>query len=116
MTDQFTTTDNGKQQIFTVSELNAAGKKLLESSFSSVWIEGEISNLVKPTSGHWYFTLKDETSWSFEVGLKQGFQIKDWKAFVDVSFFWQEYKNFIEYSLKEYLILGIFYGLMLLRF
>ena len=44
-------------------------------------------------------TLKDETSWSFEVGLKQGFQIKDWKAFVDVSFFWQEYKNFIEYQL-----------------
>jgi iron complex outermembrane receptor protein len=42
-------------------------------------------------------TLKAETSWSFEVGVKQGFQIKNWKAFVDFSFFWQEYKNYIEY-------------------
>lgn len=42
-------------------------------------------------------TLKAETSWSFEVGIKQGFQIRDWKAFIDASFFWQEYKNYIEY-------------------
>ena len=42
-------------------------------------------------------TLKAETSWSFEVGIKQGFQIRNWKAFIDASFFWQEYKNYIEY-------------------
>lgn len=44
-------------------------------------------------------TLRDESSWSFELGLSQGFQIKDWKAFIDVSVFWQEYKNYIEYQI-----------------
>jgi iron complex outermembrane receptor protein len=43
-------------------------------------------------------TLRPETGWSFEIGLKQGFKIKNWQAYVDVSFFWQEYKNFIEYN------------------
>ena len=46
--------------------------------------------------------FKYETSWSFEVGIKQGFQIKTWKAFIDASFFWQEYKNYIEYVLGAY--------------
>jgi outer membrane receptor protein involved in Fe transport len=45
-------------------------------------------------------TLRDESSWSLEFGIKQGFQIKDWKAFIDLSFFWQEYKNFIEYQVS----------------
>ncbi len=45
-------------------------------------------------------TLKEESAWSFELGLRQGFQIKDWKAFLDFSFFWQEYKNYIEYQLS----------------
>ena len=44
-------------------------------------------------------TLKEESAWSFELGLRQGFQIKEWKAFIDASFFWQEYKNYIEYQL-----------------
>ncbi|MCX5853303.1 MAG: exodeoxyribonuclease VII large subunit [Deltaproteobacteria bacterium] len=37
-------------------------KRLLEASFDTLWVEGEISNLRKPTSGHVYFTLKDEKS------------------------------------------------------
>jgi exodeoxyribonuclease VII large subunit len=45
--------------IFSVSELNQSSQKLLESHFPAVWVEGEISNLVKPTSGHLYFSLKD---------------------------------------------------------
>lgn len=45
-------------------------------------------------------TLRDESSWSFEFGIKQGFQIKEWKAFIDLSLFWQEYKNFIEYQVS----------------
>ncbi len=44
---------------FTVSELNNEVKSLLESSFRIIQVEGEISNFVRPASGHWYFTLKD---------------------------------------------------------
>ncbi|MCL6415355.1 exodeoxyribonuclease VII large subunit [Aestuariirhabdus sp. Z084] len=42
-----------------VSDLNRNVRRLLEVSFGSVWVEGEISNLARPSSGHWYFTLKD---------------------------------------------------------
>lgn len=45
--------------VFSVSELNLASQKLLEAQFPSIWVEGEISNLVKPSSGHIYFSLKD---------------------------------------------------------
>jgi exodeoxyribonuclease VII large subunit len=48
------------RKIYTVSELTALIKALLEESFPFVWITGEISNLRIPTSGHCYFTLKDE--------------------------------------------------------
>ncbi len=43
----------------TVSELNDQTKAELERRFSSVWVEGEISNFFSASSGHWYFTLKD---------------------------------------------------------
>ncbi len=43
-----------------VSELNRQVRGLLESSFLLINVEGEISNFVRPSSGHWYFTLKDE--------------------------------------------------------
>lgn len=45
--------------LLTVSELNRNARLLLESSFSDVWVTGEISNLARPSSGHIYFTLKD---------------------------------------------------------
>ena len=44
----------------TVSELNHHVKTILEQSFPSLYVEGEISNLVRHRSGHWYFTLKDD--------------------------------------------------------
>jgi len=44
-------------------------------------------------------TLKPETGWSLEMGFKQGFKIGDWGAYFDAAFFWQEYKNFIEFQL-----------------
>ncbi len=47
------------QSIYTVSEVTRDLKGLLEDSFSSLWISGEISNFKKATSGHFYFTLKD---------------------------------------------------------
>jgi exodeoxyribonuclease VII large subunit len=43
----------------TVSQLNRQAKNLLESHFDFVWVEGEISNFACPSSGHWYFSLKD---------------------------------------------------------
>lgn len=44
--------------IFTVSRLNQAVQQLLE--MGQIWISAEISNFSQPTSGHWYFTLKDD--------------------------------------------------------
>lgn len=49
----------GDRVVYTVSELNRQVKDLLEHSFPLLWIEGELSNLARPRSGHWYFTLKD---------------------------------------------------------
>lgn len=48
------------RDIFTVSRLNREAKQLLEGAFPLIWIEGEISNLSRPASGHLYFSLKDE--------------------------------------------------------
>lgn len=50
----------GKRDILTVSDLNRKAKQLLETHFSTVWVQGELSNLARPQSGHWYFTLKDD--------------------------------------------------------
>jgi exodeoxyribonuclease VII large subunit len=50
------------KDILTVSALNEQIKDLLEGSFPFVWVEGEISNLSRPASGHVYFTLKDKKS------------------------------------------------------
>jgi exodeoxyribonuclease VII large subunit len=44
----------------TVSRLAREVRTLLESHFDFVWVEGEISNLARPASGHWYFSLKDD--------------------------------------------------------
>jgi exodeoxyribonuclease VII large subunit len=51
-----------EREIFTVSQLNAQARLLLERGLGSVWLEGEISNLARPASGHWYFSLKDESA------------------------------------------------------
>ncbi|WP_133129750.1 exodeoxyribonuclease VII large subunit [Legionella yabuuchiae] len=48
-----------KPPILTVTELNRHIRSLLEYEVGEVWVEGEISNVSKPSSGHFYFTLKD---------------------------------------------------------
>ena len=48
--------------IYTVSRLNQTVRLLLEQEMGQVWISGEISNFTQPASGHWYFTLKDDTA------------------------------------------------------
>ena len=45
--------------VYTVSRLNREVRLLLEQGLPGVWVEGEISNLARPGSGHWYFSLKD---------------------------------------------------------
>ncbi len=49
-----------ERSVYRVSELAARIKAQLEDSFPAVWVEGEISNLRTPSSGHAYFTLKDD--------------------------------------------------------
>jgi exodeoxyribonuclease VII large subunit len=51
---------SANRKVFQVSELTRQIKSALESSFGSLWLEGEISNFRRPASGHCYFTLKDE--------------------------------------------------------
>jgi exodeoxyribonuclease VII large subunit len=48
------------RDIYTVSRLNREARGILEAGLPSLWITGELSNLSRPASGHWYFTLKDE--------------------------------------------------------
>lgn len=47
------------RDIYTPTRLNREARVLLERGFGSLWLEGEISNLSRPSSGHWYFSLKD---------------------------------------------------------
>lgn len=51
-----------QDRVYTVSELTRLVRLELESAFPFLWVEGEISNLRSPSSGHLYFTLKDENA------------------------------------------------------
>ena len=70
----------------TVSQLNRQVRALLESGMGRVWVEGEISNIARPASGHLYFRLKDSSAqvsaaWFRQrqrgptIGLKEGDQV-----------------------------------------
>ena len=48
-----------ERRVLTVSALTALVRGVLEENFDQVWVEGEISNLASPQSGHYYFTMKD---------------------------------------------------------
>jgi exodeoxyribonuclease VII large subunit len=78
---QFDSLKDGRR-IYTVSQLNRQSRLLLESHFSTVWVEGEISNCKHHSSGHIYLTLKDEGAQisaaffsQYQRGLK--FELKD---------------------------------------
>lgn len=49
-------------RILSVSDLNRIAREVLEQSFPLFWISGEISNLTRAASGHWYFSLKDNSA------------------------------------------------------
>src|SRR5881396_3072212 len=68
--------------LYTVSALTALLRVHIESAFSDIWVEGEVSNLRIPTSGHAYFTLKDASSQIRavlfrSVGRSQRFALQD---------------------------------------
>ena len=50
---------DSRPRALSVSELNHQARHLLEASFMQVWVEGELSGFSRPSSGHWYFSLKD---------------------------------------------------------
>ncbi len=60
ITQEFEARVANQRDIYTVSRLNREARGLLEAGLPSLWITGELSNLSRPVSGHWYFTLKDE--------------------------------------------------------
>ena len=54
--------DEAERKPLSVSQLTNSIRSALEARFASVWVEGEISNFKDHSSGHWYFTLKDENA------------------------------------------------------
>jgi exodeoxyribonuclease VII large subunit len=50
------------RDIYTPGRLNREARTLLERGLPALWLEGEMSNLSRPSSGHWYFSLKDESA------------------------------------------------------
>jgi len=55
-------TESPQQSAISVSELNRMARSLLEQGIARIWVEGEISNLARPASGHVYFSLKDDSA------------------------------------------------------
>lgn len=60
MTFTAPTYPGANRNVISVSDLNRSARRLLEGEFALVYVEGEISNFANPSSGHWYFTLKDD--------------------------------------------------------
>lgn len=67
------------QKIYSVTELNAEFRFLMESTYPSVWVEGEISNFTLATSGHFYFSLKDNTAQLKSVMWKSAHRFMRWR-------------------------------------
>jgi exodeoxyribonuclease VII large subunit len=77
---------NAAADAISVSQLNRQVKQLLEQGLARLWVEGEISNLARPASGHVYFSLKDDAAqvraaWFRQrqrgptIGLRNGDQV-----------------------------------------
>jgi exodeoxyribonuclease VII large subunit len=66
--------DAQPRRVLTVSEITALVRDRLERGFPDLWIEGEVSNLRTPSSGHLYFTLKDQASQLRVVLFRPGAQ------------------------------------------
>ena len=67
------------REVLSVSDLNRCAKDLLERSFPLLWVSGEVSNLRRYDSGHWYFSLKDAGSQVRCVMFRDKNQYLDWE-------------------------------------
>jgi len=74
--------EESRRQVFSVSEITRTIKKLLEERVGSVWISGEISGLKFQSSGHIYFTLKDEWA-QIQCVLFRGEDVRDKESLKD---------------------------------
>src|ERR687884_499951 len=68
---------NQEYTVYSVSQLNQEARLLLEYALPQVWLEGEISNLRAPGSGHLYFTLKDVHAQVRCALFRNRFQLKN---------------------------------------
>lgn len=79
------------KNIYSISQLTRQIKETLESSFPRLWVEGEISNFKHHSSGHLYFTLKDEDAqircamWRFRAGSLLFKPLDGMKVFVEAD-------------------------------
>ncbi len=64
--------------VITVTELNRQARNAIEKTLPSCWVAGEISNLTRASSGHWYFTLKDQQSSVKCAFFRNRNQFLDW--------------------------------------
>jgi len=69
---------NTVQTVRTISEINRLARLALESQLQICWVKGEISNLTRASSGHWYFTLKDANASARCVMFRTRNQFVDW--------------------------------------
>ena len=68
------------QLVLSISEVNRLARLALEQNLPSCWIKGELSNLTRATSGHWYFSIKDVTASARCVMFRTRNQFVDWPA------------------------------------
>ncbi len=66
--------------ILTVAELNRMAKRVLESNLPLLWVQGEISNFTQASSGHWYFSLKDDSAQVRCTFFRHKNRFVDWAA------------------------------------
>ncbi|MCI0415920.1 exodeoxyribonuclease VII large subunit [bacterium] len=66
-------------RVYSVSELNAEMKLFVEATYPMVWVEGEVSNFTQPSSGHFYFNLKDSKSLLKAVMWKSSHRFLKWQ-------------------------------------
>jgi exodeoxyribonuclease VII large subunit len=71
--------DQNPSRILSVSELNRLARDTLERSFPLFWVNGEICNLTRAASGHWYFSLKDEKAQVRCVMFRSRNSYLDWQ-------------------------------------
>ena len=67
------------EQYLSIAELNQRIATLLERNVPLLWVQGEISNLTRAASGHWYFSLKDEKAQVRAVMFRPKVQLLSWQ-------------------------------------